>query len=152
MMCTASILNLCAISIDRAPPRPAGTVSSRSFCSRIAMREGLFLRQLYECSSCTYTYLLADSDSADAVIIDPVLETVERDLLLVNQLGLNLKMAVNTHCHADHITGTGQMKRQVTGLRSAISRLSGAKADLLLADGDTIAFGRHVLMVRETPG
>uniref|UniRef100_A0A8C5CH08 Persulfide dioxygenase ETHE1, mitochondrial n=1 Tax=Gadus morhua TaxID=8049 RepID=A0A8C5CH08_GADMO len=102
--------------------------------------------------SSTYTYLLADSESAEAVIIDPVLETVERDLMLVNQLGLTLKMAVNTHCHADHITGSGQLKRRVTGLQSAISRLSGASADLLLSEGDTIPFGRHVLTVRETPG
>uniref|UniRef100_A0A8C5CXM6 Persulfide dioxygenase ETHE1, mitochondrial n=1 Tax=Gadus morhua TaxID=8049 RepID=A0A8C5CXM6_GADMO len=103
-------------------------------------------------NSSTYTYLLADSESAEAVIIDPVLETVERDLMLVNQLGLTLKMAVNTHCHADHITGSGQLKRRVTGLQSAISRLSGASADLLLSEGDTIPFGRHVLTVRETPG
>ncbi|XP_056449103.1 persulfide dioxygenase ETHE1, mitochondrial isoform X3 [Gadus chalcogrammus] len=59
---------------------------------------------------------------------------------------------VNTHCHADHITGSGQLKRRVTGLQSAISRLSGASADLLLSEGDTIPFGRHVLTVRETPG
>ena len=51
---------------------------------------------------------------------------------------------VNTHCHADHITGSGQLKRRVTGLQSAISRLSGASADLLLSEGDTIPFGRHV--------
>ncbi|CAL8297729.1 unnamed protein product, partial [Gadus morhua 'NCC'] len=118
----------------------------------MALREGLVFRQLYESSSSTYTYLLADSESAEAVIIDPVLETVERDLMLVNQLGLTLKMAVNTHCHADHITGSGQLKRHVTGLQSAISRLSGASADLLLSEGDTIPFGRHVLTVRETPG
>ncbi|KAK0147369.1 Persulfide dioxygenase ETHE1, mitochondrial [Merluccius polli] len=150
-----------------SPPSPAGC---RSLCSRMALREGLVFRQpsggpssrlkdtgsarqpLYESSSSTYTYLLADSNSAEAVIIDPVLETVERDLMLVNQLGLTLKIAVNTHCHADHITGSGRLKRQVSGLRSAISRLSGASADLLLDDGDSIPFGRHVLTVRETPG
>ncbi|CAL8288616.1 unnamed protein product [Merluccius merluccius] len=131
---------------------PPGAAGCRSLCSRIALREGLVFRQLYESSSSTYTYLLADSNSAEAVIIDPVLETVERDLMLVSQLGLTLKIAVNTHCHADHITGSGRLKRQVSGLRSAISRLSGASADLLLDDGDSIPFGRHVLTVRETPG
>ncbi|CAL8248272.1 unnamed protein product [Lota lota] len=129
-----------------------GTVGCKTFCSRMALREGLVFRQLYESSSSTYTYLLADSESAEAVIIDPVLETVERDLMLVNQLGLTLKIAVNTHCHADHVTGSGQLKRRVTGLQSAISRFSGASADLLLAEGDNIPFGRHVLTVRETPG
>ncbi|XP_030214462.1 persulfide dioxygenase ETHE1, mitochondrial isoform X1 [Gadus morhua] len=151
-------VSTCALN-RRGLPRPGeycgslpGTVSCRTLCSRMALREGLVFRQLYESSSSTYTYLLADSESAEAVIIDPVLETVERDLMLVNQLGLTLKMAVNTHCHADHITGSGQLKRRVTGLQSAISRLSGASADLLLSEGDTIPFGRHVLTVRETPG
>ena len=67
-------------------------------------------RQLFERESSTYTYLLADSVSREAVLIDPVLETVERDLNLTRDLGLNLKYAINTHMHADHITGTGQLK------------------------------------------
>jgi sulfur dioxygenase len=65
----------------------------------------MLFRQLYEAESSTYTYLLADEDTKEAVLIDPVLETVARDLSLVNDLGLNLVLAINTHCHADHITG-----------------------------------------------
>nr|XP_025954187.1 persulfide dioxygenase ETHE1, mitochondrial isoform X2 [Dromaius novaehollandiae] len=54
--------------------------------------------QLFEARSCTYTYLLADADSGDAVVIDPVLETAARDTQLLRELGLRLRYAVNTHC------------------------------------------------------
>ena len=67
-------------------------------------------RQLFEKDSSTFTYLLADKKSKVAILIDPVLETVDRDLRLVEDLGLFLKLAINTHMHADHITGTGKMK------------------------------------------
>uniref|UniRef100_A0A3Q0QPV5 Persulfide dioxygenase ETHE1, mitochondrial n=1 Tax=Amphilophus citrinellus TaxID=61819 RepID=A0A3Q0QPV5_AMPCI len=107
---------------------------------------------LFETESCTYTYLLADTDTKEAVIIDPVLETIDRDLKLIKELGLNLTVAVNTHCHADHITSTGRMKQRVAGLKSAISKFSGASADIHLKEGDKITFGRRFLSVRETPG
>lgn len=81
-----------------------------------------------------------------------MLETIDRDLKLIKELGLDLKVAVNTHCHADHITSTGLMKKQLVGLKSAISKLSGASADIYLSEGDKITFGKHSLTVRETPG
>ncbi|XP_030605328.1 persulfide dioxygenase ETHE1, mitochondrial-like [Archocentrus centrarchus] len=127
-------------------------VSSRFYCARMAMTDGLLFRQLFEEASWTYTYLLADTDTKEAVIIDPVLETIDRDLTLIKELGLNLKVAVNTHCHADHITSTGLMKKRLAGLKSAISKFSGASADIHLKEGDKITFGRHFLSVRETPG
>uniref|UniRef100_A0A668S4N3 Persulfide dioxygenase ETHE1, mitochondrial n=1 Tax=Oreochromis aureus TaxID=47969 RepID=A0A668S4N3_OREAU len=107
---------------------------------------------LFESESSTYTYLLADTNTKEAVIIDPVLETIDRDLKLIKELGLNLTVAVNTHCHADHITSTGLMKQRVAGLKSAISKFSGATADIHLTEGDNIPFGRHSLTVKETPG
>ncbi|KAI9999935.1 hypothetical protein NQD34_011778 [Periophthalmus magnuspinnatus] len=124
----------------------------RAYCTRMARTEGLLFRQLFDRDSCTYTYLLADTDTKEAVLIDPVLETLSRDVKLIEELGLNLKVAVNTHCHADHITSTGLMKKQLVGLKSAIGKHSGAQADLLLTEGDKIPFGRHCLVVRETPG
>ncbi|KAM9851968.1 persulfide dioxygenase ETHE1, mitochondrial [Aulostomus maculatus] len=126
--------------------------STRFYCSRMAQTEGLLFRQLFETGSSTYTYLLADTETKEAVLIDPVLETIDRDLKLINELGLNLKVAVNTHCHADHITSTGLMKKRLVGLKSAISKFSGASADILLSEGDKITFGKHYLTVRETPG
>ncbi|XP_034410034.1 persulfide dioxygenase ETHE1, mitochondrial [Cyclopterus lumpus] len=126
--------------------------TSRSYCSRMSLTKGLLFRQLFELETSTYTYLLADAETKEAILIDPVLETIDRDLKLIHELGLNLKVAVNTHCHADHITSTGLMKKRLVGLRSAISKFSGASADILLSEGDKITFGKHYLTVRETPG
>lgn len=67
----------------------------------------LYFRQFFERESCTYTYLLADRATRQAVLIDPVDVTVDRDLQQIEQLGLQLNLALNTHVHADHITGTG---------------------------------------------
>ena len=63
----------------------------------------MIFQQLFEHESSTYTYILADEDSKEAVIIDPVLETVERDLNYISELGLKLKFILDTHIHADHI-------------------------------------------------
>ncbi|XP_053908592.1 persulfide dioxygenase ETHE1, mitochondrial isoform X2 [Cuculus canorus] len=104
--------------------------------------------QLFEASSCSFSYLLADAGSGDAVLIDPVLETVPRDTRLLRELGLRLRYAVNTHCHADHVTGSGALRRTL-GCRSAISRASGARADILLGDGDELRFGAFA---RASPG
>lgn len=131
---------------------PGVHTASRPYCSRMALGEGLFFRQLFESVSSTYTYLLADTQTKEAIIIDPVLETLDRDLKLVDELGVRLKLAVNTHCHADHITSTGLMKKRVAGLKSAISKFSGASADIFLSEGDKLTFGKHHISVRETPG
>ena len=101
--------------------------------------------------SSTYTYILAD-ESGQALIIDPVLEHVDRDLGAVSAAGLNLALALNTHCHADHITGTGELKRRVPGLRSAIAKAAGARADVLLEEGEKVLFGGRCLQVLATPG
>uniref|UniRef100_A0A4W5L987 Persulfide dioxygenase ETHE1, mitochondrial n=1 Tax=Hucho hucho TaxID=62062 RepID=A0A4W5L987_9TELE len=136
----------------RTSKQPPESVIIRPYCSRMELGKGPFFRQLFESVSSTYTYLLADTESREAVLIDPVLETVDRDLKLVEELGFNLKVAVNTHCHADHITGTGQLKNRLFGMKSAISKHSGASADIMLSEGDKISFGKHYLTVRETPG
>eukprot|EP00287_Rhodomonas_sp_CCMP768_P004850 CAMPEP_0196731306 /NCGR_PEP_ID=MMETSP1091-20130531/11103_1 /TAXON_ID=302021 /ORGANISM="Rhodomonas sp., Strain CCMP768" /LENGTH=233 /DNA_ID=CAMNT_0042074435 /DNA_START=36 /DNA_END=737 /DNA_ORIENTATION=+ len=116
------------------------------------MSDSLIFRQLFEKESSTYTYLLADKDSKECVLIDPVVETAERDLNLIKELGLNLTKAVNTHCHADHVTGTGRLKSLVPSCKSMISKASGAKADEFFGHGDVISFGQHQLEVRSTPG
>lgn len=116
------------------------------------VEHNLVFRQLFEPESCTYTYLLADAATRDAVLIDPVLETVDRDLELIDGLGLNLVAAINTHCHADHITGTGEIKKRRPSVRSGIARAANALADELYDAGDVIRFGSHSLEVRATPG
>ncbi|XP_043853195.1 persulfide dioxygenase ETHE1, mitochondrial isoform X1 [Dromiciops gliroides] len=110
--------------------------------------DGLLLRQLFEAKSCTYTYLLGDRLLGEALLIDPVLETASRDARLVQELGLRLLYAVNTHCHADHVTGSGILRSMVPGCLSVISRLSGAKADILLEEGDILPFGRFAAKTR----
>jgi sulfur dioxygenase len=70
----------------------------------------VIFRQLFEKESSTYTYVLGCKDTQECVLIDPVLETVDRDLKIVTELGLTPVLAINTHCHADHITGTALLK------------------------------------------
>uniref|UniRef100_A0A2P2KJV9 persulfide dioxygenase n=1 Tax=Rhizophora mucronata TaxID=61149 RepID=A0A2P2KJV9_RHIMU len=114
----------------------------------------LLFRQLFESESSTLTYLLADLSHQDkpALLIDPVDKTVDRDLCLVKELGLKLVYAINTHVHADHVTGTGLIKSKVSGVKSVISRSSNGKADLFIEPGDKIYFGDLFLEVRATPG
>ncbi|EDW32529.1 GL10395 [Drosophila persimilis] len=82
-----------------------------------------FFRQLFDGESSTYSYLLADLKTGEAVIIDPVLEQAKRDAQLVKELGFKLKYAINTHMHADHITGSGWL-RELTGCQSVMPPLA----------------------------
>lgn len=120
--------------------------------SRRVFSHDFFFRQLFDARSSTFSYLLSDLKSKDAILIDPVLEQAKRDAKLINELGLNLKWAVNTHMHADHITGTGSLKQLLPGCKSAISKRSGAQADRYLSDGNRIHFGRFALQALATPG
>uniref|UniRef100_A0A0E0N0F7 Metallo-beta-lactamase domain-containing protein n=2 Tax=Oryza TaxID=4527 RepID=A0A0E0N0F7_ORYRU len=114
----------------------------------------LLFRQLFEKESSTYTYLLADVGDPEkpAVLIDPVDRTVDRDLNLIKELGLKLVYAMNTHVHADHVTGTGLIKTKLPGVKSVIAKVSKAKADHFIEHGDKIYFGNLFLEVRSTPG
>jgi len=112
----------------------------------------MLFRQLFDASSSTYTYLLADEESHEALLIDPVFEQASRDLALLNELGLTLKLVVDTHAHADHITAAWLLK-QKTGCKIAISADAGAKnADVLLHDGQRFGVAGVELEARATPG
>lgn len=112
----------------------------------------LVFRQLFDPTSSTYTYLLGCSSTREALLIDPVFEQVRRDGALVAELGLTLAWTLDTHVHADHVTGAWLLKQRL-GSQIALSAASGASgADRLLQDGDRIEFGRRALEVRATPG
>ena len=112
----------------------------------------MIFRQLFDPQSSTYTYLLADSATREAVLIDPVFEHARRDAALIEELGLKLGWTLETHVHADHVTGASLLRRRF-GSRIALSRDSGAEgADRMLADGETVHFGKRSLEVRATPG
>lgn len=125
---------------------------SRSMSGFVGKDKDIVFRQLLEYKSFTYSYLVADPDTKEAILIDPVIETVPRDSKIVKDLGLNLKYAINTHVHADHITGTGFLKKQFPMCKSAISAASKAGADIKLKEGDKLTFGKYELEVRSTPG
>ena len=112
----------------------------------------LIFRQLFDPTSSTYTYLLADRRSGEAVIIDPVFEQARRDAALVSELGLRLRWTLETHTHADHVTGAWLLKR-LCGADIAVPADGGAQgADRTMRHGERVAFGGRHLAVRATPG
>ena len=112
----------------------------------------LIFRQLFDPQSSTYTYLLGDSAAKQAVLIDPVFEQVRRDAALIDELGLKLVATLETHVHADHVTGAWLMKQR-TGSKIMVAKTSGAEGvDRYLVQDDVIAFGGRRLLVRATPG
>jgi glyoxylase-like metal-dependent hydrolase (beta-lactamase superfamily II) len=112
----------------------------------------MIFRQLFDRESCTYTYLLADPATNEAALVDTVREHVGRDLDLVTQMGLKLAAVCETHVHADHVTGAGEIRKR-TGATCYVPRLGGAPcADIPLGDGDVVRVGGIELRVLATPG
>jgi glyoxylase-like metal-dependent hydrolase (beta-lactamase superfamily II) len=112
----------------------------------------MIFRQLFDQDSWTYTYLLADEGSREAVLVDSVDTQVERDLHLLDELGLILKYCLETHVHADHVTGAHKL-REHTGCQTAVSTHAQVEcADIHLSDGDVIKIGGIEIKALETPG
>ena len=110
----------------------------------------MLLRPLFDRSSCTYTYLLADA--GEAVLIDPVFEHAQRDAALLRELGLTLRWTLETHIHADHVTGAWLLQRWMGSQKAAGAACGSDAYDRLLGPGDAVAFGGRHLTVRPTPG
>ncbi len=112
----------------------------------------MLFRQLFEPLSCTYTYLLGCEETGEALLIDPVVNSIERDLAAVASLGLKLAWTLETHIHADHITAALHLKRQVGSkiATPAINRLP--CADLGIEEGVPFALGGIALRPLHTPG
>ncbi len=108
--------------------------------------------QLFDPASSTYTYVLADVASGEALIIDPVDDQVERDLSVLRERGFKLVWTVETHAHADHITSAGQLAEHA-GARTAAPEGCGiGTAAVQLKHGDTLRFGDEELRALHTPG
>jgi len=112
----------------------------------------MIFRQLFEPVSSTYTYLIGCERTGQAALIDPVLETVERDLGLIQDLGLTLACTIETHIHADHVTGAGRL-RALSGSKAGFPQASGAEfVDFTLSEGTPVAIGELSLRPLYTPG
>jgi glyoxylase-like metal-dependent hydrolase (beta-lactamase superfamily II) len=112
----------------------------------------MLFRQLFEPVSSAYTYLIGCEQTGRAALIDPVLENVERDLDVIHGLGLTLTCTIETHIHADHITGAGRL-RALTRSKAGFPAASGAEfVDFTITEGEAIAIGEMLLRPIFTPG
>jgi glyoxylase-like metal-dependent hydrolase (beta-lactamase superfamily II) len=112
----------------------------------------MIFRQLFDPETSTYTYLLADAVSREAVLIDSVIEQLDRDRALLAELELSLRFAIDTHVHADHVTASGRL-REALRCKIAVSAAAGVQdVDLPVCDGDRLRFGAHQLLAIATPG
>ena len=115
----------------------------------------LIFKQLFEKESCTYTYLLADSNSREAAIIDAVDIMIERDTTLLKELNLDLKFIIETHIHADHITSALSLKKYFPEAKIVMS-IENTDAqdcsDIMASEGHILTLGDYEINTIETPG
>ena len=112
----------------------------------------MLFRQLFEPQSSAYTYLIACETTRAAALIDPVIETMKRDLQLLKDLDLRLKFTIETHIHADHVTGAARL-RELTGCKAAVpERSAAAHVDFEIREGEPIGVGALQLQPLYTPG
>ena len=112
----------------------------------------MLFRQLYDNETSTYTYLIADENTKEAALVDPVIEQVERDLKLIQELGLNLRYCLETHIHADHVTGTGKL-RELTSCEGLVpENAKVACANRCIKDGEILKVGEIEIKTITTLG
>jgi glyoxylase-like metal-dependent hydrolase (beta-lactamase superfamily II) len=112
----------------------------------------MFFRQLFDSETSTYSYIIADLQTNSAVLVDPVLEQVARDRQLLAELNLTLQYCLETHIHADHITGTAQL-RELTGCQSVVpAKAQAVCADRFIQDGEILHLGSTEIQAIATPG
>ncbi len=112
----------------------------------------MIVRQLFDPDTSTYTYIVVDPETREAAIIDSVKSQVDRDIRVLEEMGVTPKYALETHVHADHVTGAGLLRERL-GVKVGVHEDSGAEcADLKLKDGDEIPLGASKIRVLHTPG
>src|ERR1700693_4741900 len=119
---------------------------------RFALLGRMISRQLFDSLSSTYSYLLASRPGGEALIIDPVLEKVDRYLQLVTELDLKLVKALDTHLHADHITGLGALRDRTHCITVMGERTKANVVSMRLGDGDKLTIEGLALDAIYTPG
>ena len=112
----------------------------------------MIFRQLFDSTSGTYTYLLASRHGGEALIIDPVLEKVDRYLQLVRELDLKLVKAVDTHLHAEHVTGLGALRDRTRCITVMGEQTHADVVSMRVAEGDRVEIEGVRLDVLYTPG
>lgn len=132
--------------------RPIPTMPLLSDSSAEIPASTLLFRQFFDPGTSSYTYLIADKETRDAVLVDPVLEQVDRDLQSLDELGLKLRYCLETHLHADHITGAGKLRQQ-TGAQVIVPQNTAVtKADRSLVGGEILEVGSVIIETIFTPG
>ena len=112
----------------------------------------MIFRQLFDSTSSTYTYLLASRPGGEALIIDPVLDRCDRYIQLLEELDLKLVKAIDTHCHADHITGLGALRDATRCITVMGQSTNVDMVSMRVDDGDTVDIENISLQVLFTPG
>ncbi len=110
------------------------------------------IEQLFDPATSTYSYLLWDEKTKQAALIDSVKEQLTRDIKFIKQLGLELKYTLETHIHADHVTGSGLLRDEFNSQAAVHKNSESECADILLSDGDTLNLGEQSIDVIYTPG
>jgi len=109
-------------------------------------------RQLFDPESSTYSYLVWDTASREAVLIDPVYEQLERDTRLIRELDLKLRYALETHVHTDHITSANKLRKRFHAIVMVHENSHAKCADVLIKGGDFVPLGASKIGVLFTPG
>ena len=112
----------------------------------------MIFRQLFEAISCSYTYLLACPVTREAVLIDPVLDTVERDVNLLAELNLTLRYSLETHLHADHLTSASALKARLGSKIAAPASENLRCVDIGMREGEVLQIGSVIIYPVHTPG
>ncbi|QFR39570.1 MBL fold metallo-hydrolase [Candidatus Gracilibacteria bacterium 28_42_T64] len=113
----------------------------------------MIFRQLFDRASSTFTYIIASEKTKEAIVIDPVFEQIERDSKFITQFGLSVTYIVDTHIHADHITGSYHLQQKVGGkIGVGVKNDFVENNNLFLSDSDILKIGELEMRVFETPG
>ncbi|MFM7426529.1 MAG: FAD-dependent oxidoreductase [Elainella sp.] len=146
----ATLLQSLPVRVRPVPPFSRSTAQAYSSLTR--PQSTFLFRQFFDPESSTYTYLIADEHTKDAVLVDSVLEQVERDLQVLDDLGLTLRYCLETHIHADHITGAGKLRQQTSCQVIVPQHATARSADHSLADGEILTVGSVRIEAIATPG